>query len=319
MEKKEIINHLNNLLKSNLWASTQLIFEKAYRNRIIGFRSELDFFSDFSDRELFEGGYILPTKKGSETLDKPIYFTTSSRNESEFLEIYNVLSKSIFSKLFYIKFLDYDFKNWEKESLKGVEYPIPKFNVYEFVDSKFNLVSNSVLTLSNHYEDKVSTSVNYKISQDVENECFLMMEKYSLENLINIYVDRLVFDGFIGFTKVRGIASDIDAIVKNNNIYIFCEIKEKDLSKKYPIGFGMDTRRVNNIVDIKKTYNCDYFYIVKQVDNQEERKFLKWHYIEINNFVKETQNNEEIEGGAGMSNIGKNLTLVCELKHFSNF
>ena len=83
MEKKEIINHLNNLLKSNIWASKESIYEKAFRNRVIGFRSELDFFLAFKDKDLYQGGYILPVKSRAKTLDNPIYFTISSSNESD--------------------------------------------------------------------------------------------------------------------------------------------------------------------------------------------------------------------------------------------
>jgi hypothetical protein len=63
------------------------------------------------------------------------------------------------------------------------------------------------------------------------------------------------------------------------------------------IGFGMNTKRVN----IHKAYSCEYFYITKEINNQYERKFLKWNYI--NNLVKETENNKEIDIGQGMSNI----------------
>ena len=68
---------------------------------------------------------------------------------------------------------------------------------------------------------------------------------------------------------------------------------------------------------MKDTYSTNYYYIVKQVNNQKERKFISWHYIEIDKFINKTINNKIIDGGLGMSNLSNNPTLVFELKFFN--
>ena len=75
---RAILNLIRNLLECNLYASTQELFDNAYRNRIIGFRSEIEFSNSFNKGQLFEGGYILPTVNHAATLDSPIYFTNAS-------------------------------------------------------------------------------------------------------------------------------------------------------------------------------------------------------------------------------------------------
>ena len=53
------------------------------------------------------------------------------------------------------------------------------------------------------------------------------------------------------------------------------------------------------------------------MNNQKERKFISWHYIEIDKFINKTINNKIIDGGLGMSNLSNNPTLVFELKFFN--
>jgi hypothetical protein len=78
----------------------------------------------------------------------------------------------------------------------------------------------------------------------------------------------------------------------------------------------MDVERINNLNSLQQNYPCGYFYIVKQVDNQLTRNLLNWYSINIIKFIKKTKNNDEVEGGLGMSNLSSNPTLVCKLEYF---
>ncbi|WP_334058024.1 hypothetical protein [Polaribacter sp. P097] len=315
--KKTIINYIFKLLQANLFATNFNIYNRAFRNRIIGYRSELEFKSKFNTETLLlDGGYILPVKSKSNTLDNPIYFTISSNIiDNNYLELYELLSQDIFKSLFFIQFNNYEIKNWESTVIENEIFPIPPVKIYKYINGEIKLFSKEIESFTSIYVDKTPTKVNFKIEKNTLKECYEMLKDFDIKMLLDIYVERLIFDGFLGFSKYRGIASDIDSISKKNGKFNFLEIKEKDLSKRNP-GFGMDTRRLENIKKLKKTYPINYYYVVKQVNNQYERKFKSWYYIEITDFIKKTLGNKKIEGGAGMSNLGKNPTLICNQEYF---
>ena len=318
LEKKKVICYLNSLLEHNIYASQKEIYSKAFKNRIIGFRSEIDFYNTFSERKLLSGGYILPVSGKAKTLEDPIYFTISNDSPNKYLELYSLLKKEVFTRLFFIQFKDYDIENWKEVDVmnNSVLFPVPEFSVYEFLNDEFQFISNNITDFSNLYKDKNQTEIEFKLSDSDKTYSEELLKRFKKEDLINIYVDRLVFDGFLGFRKVKGIASDIDAISVKDEKFVFCEIKEKDLSKKPPVGFGMDVRRIENIEKLSNSFGVNYLYLVRQVNNQNDRVFEDWLYISIEDFVKYTRQNNTIEGGAGMSNLGSNPTLVCELKRF---
>jgi hypothetical protein len=110
--------------------------------------------------------------------------------------------------------------------------------------------------------------------------------------------NRLLFDGFIGYGKTHGIPADIDLIMDSKNLHeiLFLEIKEKDLSKRAPKGFGMDVDRIKSIRTLSLMTGTQVYYIVRQVNNQKERLFIKWRYINMFNFVS-CLDDAVIEGG----------------------
>lgn len=315
--KKNIIKYIFKLLESNLYATDSNIYNRAFRNRIIGYRSELEFKDKFKTKTvLLDGGYILPTKNKANTLDEPIYFTiTSNEIDDSYLELYKLLSKDIFKWLFFIQFDNYEVKNWKSSLIENQKFPLPSLKIYKFIDGQLKMISSEINSFTSLYNDKTPAKVDFKIEQETLNECYEMLEIFDVKSLTDIYVERLIFDGFLGFSKYRGIASDIDSISKKDGLFNFFEVKEKDLSKRNP-GFGIDTRRIESIKKLKSTYSVNYYYVVKQVNNQKDRQLKAWYYIEIDDFIKYTLRNNEIEGGAGMSNLGNNPTLVCELKYF---
>lgn len=318
-KKREILKYLNVLLAHNIYAKTQQNFDNAYKNRIVGFRAELDFYRRFSNvSDLYSGGYILPKKYRQKTLDNPIYFTISCEPVERYTYIYKKLEKAIFQKLFYIEGDNVNFKLWNFEDVMGVgeKLPVPKFRVHQFIDEGFVEISTNIESFTKEFNDKSRNELKFNFSPSMVEYCEGLMLDFSIEELLQIYVDRLVFDGYLGFSKFKGIASDIDSIsVKNDNV-IFLEIKEKDLSKRHPIGFGMDLQRINDIAEISTAFNVDYLYVVKEINNQKIRKFLNWRYIPIAFFIDNIKDNPIVNGGLGMSNIESNPTVVCEKKYF---
>ena len=86
-----------------------------------------------------------------------------------------------------------------------------------------------------------------------------------------------------------------------------------------PVGFGMDTPRMGDIMGISDTLGVPYYYIVKQVNNQYERNFVDWQSIEIHDFFKATESTREIQGGTGMATAFTNQhpTLVAPIEKYA--
>ena len=98
------------------------------------------------------------------------------------------------------------------------------------------------------------------------------------------------------------------------------EVKEKDLSKREPRGFGMDIRRIRHMRKLSRFLELPFLYVVRQVNNQTERLHMGWHYIEIEDFHANTKDLAPIEGGFGMRSVhSSNPTKVCPFEHFNNF
>lgn len=324
----QIIDYLFDLVCSNVYASNNEILVRALKNRFIGFRAELEFQNFCLKRniKLFEGGYILPLRDGQKTLTAPIYFTIDNKPDATYRELYSILNNSKFSKLIYIKYdSEVGFYDWKATSVVGINsnLPVPKFKIYDFQRNDFFEIGEDINLFLNYFtEKKKPFKQELKVDRNKADEIKGYLEKFTDENLINLYVSRLIFDGYIGFKYFKGIPSDIDGISKGQNgKFIFHEIKEKDLSKTNPIGFGIDIQRLNDCLSISRGLDVRYLYIVRHVNNQAERDFLSWRYIDFEDFNKYTDKNIIKEGGTGMNTIvtgsGRdNPTLLVEEKHF---
>jgi len=125
---------------------------------------------------------------------------------------------------------------------------------------------------------------------------------------------------FIGFKYFKGIPSDIDGIrLDQNSNFIFYEVKEKDLSKSEPVGFGIDVQRLDDCLALAKRFGVEYRYVVRHVNNQTDREFVDWRVITFDKFNELTDRNNIKEGGTGMNTagIGDNPTVLVSLEHFA--
>lgn len=135
-----------------------------------------------------------------------------------------------------------------------------------------------------------------------------------------MYVQRLIFDGYIGYSRKHGIPSDIDAIIYSEKLksYALLEVKEKDISKRPPQGFGMDVERIADLSKLKSSTQIPIYCIVKQIDNQKDRNFLPWKIIELDSFKKNLAK-LTIQGGSGMGfENGQYPTQICPYEHFKD-
>ena len=95
------------------------------------------------------------------------------------------------------------------------------------------------------------------------------------------------------------------------------EVKEKDLSKRVPIGFGMDVRHRDDLAELQRRTGMKVFYIVREVHEQKRREFKSWKIISLDKYIYETVSAATVEGGKGMRNqYSSNPTTVCSVVNF---
>lgn len=312
--QNSILQHLHSLIAQNV------IGDKQYISRYKGFVGELSFqqWLNTHHRTQYSGGYFLPTQEGKTALKQPVYFTVSQDHPRDYIEIYQKIKNIDCQKMFFIQWIADDWRQWSRHDVMAlaVDLPVPHYVCYCFdrVRCVFDLCD--IQDFLGLYTDQKRVP-KHAIAKNIEREWLDKLSVFEETMLLNIYVQRLFFDGFIGVGKRKGIPTDIDVIVKQpspTDDYVFIEIKEKDLSKNQC--FGMDQQRIKDIVNIGQAAGVDYFYVVKQVNNQQDRVFLSWRYIEINDFFK-SLNAGVVQGGTGMrSALSLNPTQLCHERFF---
>ncbi|WP_026471604.1 hypothetical protein [Alkanindiges illinoisensis] len=316
-----ILECLHILLSQNVMGDIQ------YHHRYKGFVGELDFQEWMAVNrpitQVFAGGYFLPPKPKNTSLTDTIYFTISDDHYSNYRNIYIQISKLDCRQLFYIQWDNTKaFQDWKSEDVMqiGLKLSVPNFQVFYFDKNNLDFIQADISDLLTYYPLKKRTKKN-NIPASLKDFHISKLARFSQENLIALYVQRLFFDGFIGFGREHGIPSDIDLIIekKQNGSpgkYLILEIKEKDLSKRPPSGFGMDLDRIKALSAIQELSECPVFYVVRHIDNQTERNFLAWKLIGISDFIKYLGSNV-IEGGTGMrSETSSNPTKICPAQYF---
>ena len=323
MTKLEILNGIHQLLSKNVIGSKQMMA------RYKGFRGELFFenylHNKYPEFTILDGGIIMSKDSKKSSLDNAMYFTILPRSTKldDYINIYKGLKNIGFLELYIIKYsevwLDKEVMVFKDETiaLKVPTFQILKFNKETNV---FEIVGNNVTTVTNFLTDLDTRGKNkYKIEADCKTWLIENLSKFSEAQLLKIYMDRLFFDGFIGFSKDKGKCSDIDLILKKpNGDYRFIEIKEKDLPKSKK-GFGLDVPRIEDMDRIQKHSKIPYQLVVRHINNQKDRELVGWKWISILDFIKDVKGTDAVEGGTGMrSSYSSNPTLICNLNQFRN-
>lgn len=315
--KENLINDLCTLLVYNV------IGELQFKNRFNGFIGELDFIEFFKfkhNKNIFlNGGMLIPTQEGNDPFNEAVYFTTSSDEPEIYIDLYNRFNSIQCSSMFFIKWdKNYSLDYWIRSDFMGVGKDLlaPNLTIYQFVDGKF--VESNLNYFLSQFTDKIWTPKDY-VPKEVKSEFSDVLMRFDIHSLIDLYVQRYVFDGLLGLKKVRGIPCDFDLIIKSHKIndFIIFEIKEKNLCKSPPIGFGMDVPRVMFYNELTKKISCCVFYVVRQIENQSTRKFMNWRIINMQSFIKNCKK-DSVEGGTGMRSVNSsNPTWICEDSFFN--
>ena len=320
--KIRILKDLHTLLSHNV------IGDKQYISRYKGFRGELDFLALLRSGgiEFVNGGMFVSRINRAKPYDRAAYFSVADeRTMDDYRSIYRQISSVGFEKM-YLATHDSDYENWERRDVMGfgAECAVPEFRIYEYDTGtgEFGPVDGNASVIADYYRDVEGQRGrnSYDIPVNTRDFHIRQLENFDREDILDMYTTRLIFDGYIGFGKIKGIAADIDVIILKDGNPVLCEVKEKDLSKRPPQGFGMDLHRIDDITHFSAETGLPSLYVVRHVDNQIDRKFVEWKMISMEDFCRHTKSSRVIEGGHGMrSEWSRNPTRVCPYRHFGDF
>ena len=316
--KDSLLRGLHEILSMNV------IGNKQYNSRYIGFRSEFQT-TDFLEHHgysICNGGYIVPTQKGEDKNDyTSIYFNVGNRSTISKMEtLFRKLSPLSFRHMFLIV-PDYNLSTWGKTKLDGYEAHVPEPNVEVLIfsqeESSFEEYKDGLSGIATLFTKIYRRSPIESINEDLAESFQKTLGQFSLGKIVDLYTERYLFDGLIGFGRERGIPTDIDCVIFEEKKIRFVEIKEKDLSKRPPVGFGMDTRRISQISRICRRTSTDMDLVVRHISDQDERNLIGYKRIDFHDFYRLTKNRLEIEGGHGMrSKNSSNPTKICPIENF---
>lgn len=313
-----LLEKLHQLLCHNVIGDLQ------YQNRYVGFNGELSFMEWYvkhrPNHKILDGGYFLPTVEGNSCYKESIYFTVSSDHFDGYIPIYQHLSKLKLKRYFFIRYDDATAPNeWRQVDLLGTGIPLlaPTFKVWEFMTDTASFKEASINDFLSNYERIGQYRPINRVPDELGKKWIAKLEKFDLGLIRQLYVQRLVFDGLLGFKVKKGIPSDIDCIVMNEQgKLVFVEVKEKDPSKRGIPGFGMDVHRIESLAHLASVTKLNVAYVVRRVKDQLTREFVEWRSISILDFIDKLDENP-IEGGTGMRSIhSSNPTYICALEHF---
>lgn len=318
---KNLLEALHSVLAKNV------LGDKQYESRYKGFIGELSFQEWLSNNRgsatVFTGGYLLPRIAGSRSIKNPVYFTISPDDPQKYVHIYNSLNNIPCESMYFIhwnnqsSFLEWDLS---EKILDGIKLQVPNFKVFKFDPSNSNFISISFNEFVNLFPLKQNRTQSRAIPTGIIEKWQKKLSSYEYKHILDLYVQRLIFDGYIGYSREHGIPSDIDAIIYSAklNTYALLEVKEKDKSKRPPQGFGMDVERIADLSKLKSSTGLPIYYIVRQIDNQKDRNFLSWKIIELDKFKKKLSQST-IQGGSGMGfENGQYPTQICPFEHFKD-
>ena len=301
----ELIFHL---IYNNIASHDEGTIARAVNNRFTGFRSELEFVKLCRDnnRTILSGGCFLPLRSGQPTLEAPLYFTFDFESPDHYLNLYREIAKMPLSKLVYVN-ADEE-AGWKETPLYGMTFPVPGFRCFDFQNNGFRDTSGfapGLSYLTGHYTPRQPFVQQITADPALIKRCCDLISGYPSRDLLGLYLTRLIFDGFIGFSHYRGIPSDIDCVVVDSRGRLrLYEVKEKDLSKTKPVGFGIDVQRYHDCLGISLKTGLPYYYMVRHVDNQQERNFIGWKYISFAEFDAKMDPGDIKNGRTGMNTAG---------------
>ena len=303
-----LVDNLYQILTSSI-ANTRF-----FNARSLGFRAELEYMKMIRTKgvEFLDAGQFVVSKKEVESTPENylFYMTISDDDRDSYLDFYGKISQMPeIKKLFFIKIGESDEWGSQDITVKDVNnrdntttsITKPVLSVYRFddgtwVDSSFDEI-----------KEMLPRSSGPRIAKNKENRLAYLLN-YDRSDLISVYCNRYVLDVELGEHN-KGMM-DFDLIVKENEKYVAIETKEKDPMGKrdFPTdetkwAFGWDSRRIGWYMHLKLAINLDTRYVIREVNNQTERRFVKWKMIDMDRFRLCASWLTERAGGGGGGTI----------------
>ena len=296
VEKDDLINNLYSVLTS------QIAQPRFYAARARGFRNEIEFERIMRDAESLDAGQFLFTKKriGEPMLNNIIYVTITTDKPEKYGEFYKMIgSMQEIKKMFLIHVEDLD--RWTSTQIQvkkdgsnvGIPIARPSFVPYEHVNGEWHKTNMDLI------KDFFEFS-RVRICNSKDRAVFDYMEKYRLDEIAKIYSNRFFLDvTLIGRSKGM---IDFDHILKRGNSYVAVETKEKTPMDN-PKAFGWDSRRFGWYMYLRHAVGLDCVYVIREIGDQENRQFVGWKAISLDDFCRNASWLTERTGGGGGGTI----------------
>ena len=331
--KKDVIDSLYKIMCTNTTTANdnKVNNNDYFKRRVLGFKAEIEFEKELKGTKFnfFKGGIFLsPRLDGSHDMkNKFSYITIDVQNPENYLSIYSKLAA--WDEIRILSYAKLDLINWDLEDYEiketigskrsNTKILVPRYKLYKFDSGKntFSELSENdfshILYIGSPRSRKSNT---YHLRKKDHFEYF---EKYDLDTLKKIYADRYFLDKKKNENKTFN-TIDIDGFIIKEGKIIIVEIKEKEpiktKSKDKSIdtkfwSYGWDTRRLLWYAQIQRKTGFQIIYIIRQINNREDRNFIKWDSIYLNDFLKGVSWSNSTGGG------GQGDTLTVPYNHFS--
>jgi len=308
ISKDALVGDLYRILTSSI-ANTRF-----FNARSKGFRAEIEYTKKIKAEGveyLDAGQFVVSGIEQDKTPENYFFYMTITNDAKDrYKDFYKLLSRlTEIKKMFFIEVEDAS--NWgtQKITIKDtanrgripVDILKPSFTVYNFENNAWNPSDFDAIK-----KLLVASSVD-RIAKNKENHLSYLLG-YDLDEIINVYCNRYVLDVELGGHN-KGMM-DFDLIIVEDEKFVAVETKEKD-----PIGkqdhpndqnqwaFGWDSRRIGWYMHLNIELGLKTRYVIREVNNQQERKFLKWKKIDLDRFRLCASWLSERAGGGGGGTI----------------
>ena len=330
--KKEVIDSLYKIMCTNTTSAvdSKVSNNDYFKRRVLGFKAEIEFEKELKGTkfDFMKGGILLsPRLDGSHNMkNKFSYITIDIHNPDNYLSIYSKIAT--WDEIRILSYAKLDLINWEYEDyeirenkgskLSKTKILVPRYKLYKYDYEKnafSELIENDFSQILDIGSPRSRKSNTYHLRKK---EHFEYFEKYDLDTLKKIYADRYFLDKKKNENKIFN-TIDLDGFIVNEGKALIIEIKEKEpikpKSKKKSIdtkfwSYGWDTRRLLWYLEIQRKIGFQILYIVRQINNREDRNFIKWDSIFLNDFLKGVSWSNSRSGG------GDGDTLTAPYNHF---
>ena len=297
LETADLVNDLYHVLTS------QIALPRFYSARVRGFRNEMEFERAIAGSETLDAGQFLFTKRdigGGKPGNNIVYVTVTTDKPERYSEFYGMIrGMPEVRKLFLVHVEDLD--RWTetqiqiKEDGRNVRTTIarPAFVPYEYREGQWH--ETNMDAINDLFEFR-----KVRVCKSKEREVFDYMNDYDVKEIAKIYGNRFFLDvNLIGRNKGM---IDFDHVIKRGDSYVAVETKEKTPMTD-PKSFGWDSRRFAWYMYLRHAIGLDCTYVLREVDTLEDRNFVGWKAISLDDFCRHASWLMERQGGGGGGTI----------------